>query len=273
VSETSRLAAVEPKPDHLGPEYGEQFGDASVVAAYHHRPPYPVEVFDILIGLMSGESGAVLDVGTGTGEIARGLAPRVARIDAVEPSPGMIATGRAMPGGDHPNLTWIEGSAEDAPLQPPYGLITAGQSLHWMEWAVVMPRFRGALAAGGVLAIVGQGEQPQPWDAAVLDAIRRYTTNLRYRSYDLIDELESRGLFRTLGRRSTAPLPFVRDVAGYVESFHARNGLSRDRMTLDAAAAFDRAVTELVVPFARDGQLALAVTGEVIWGLPAPTVL
>jgi SAM-dependent methyltransferase len=264
---------LQPKPDHLGPEYGAQFGDASVVAAYRHRPPYPAEVFDILIGLMAGDSRAVFDVGTGTGEIARGLASRVARVDAVDPSPPMIATGRAMPGGDHPNLTWIEGYAEDAPIQPPYALITAGQSLHWMEWAVVMPRFRDALASGGVLAIVGQREQPRPWDADVLDAIRRYSTNLRYRPYDLIEELASRGLFRALGRRSTAPLPFVRDVAGYVESFHARNGLSRDRMSAEAAAAFDRAVTELVAPHACDGKLALAVTGEIVWGLPAPGIL
>jgi SAM-dependent methyltransferase len=264
---------LRPKPDHLGPEYGAQFGDASVVAAYHHRPPYPDAVFEVLVGLMTGDSGAILDVGTGTGDLARGLATRVGRVDAVEPSRLMIEAGRAMPGGNHLNLKWIEGYAEDAPLQPPYALITAGQSLHWMEWAIIMPRFRNALVLGGVLAIVGQGEQPQPWNGAVLDVIRRYTTNLRYQPHDLIEELESRGLFRPLGRHSTAPLSFTREVAGYVESFHARNGLSRDRMSTEAALAFDRAVTELVAPHARDGRLALAVTGEVVWGLPAPGVL
>jgi SAM-dependent methyltransferase len=261
---------VQPKPDHLGPEYGAQFSDPSVVAAYRHRPPYPAEVFDTLLGLMAGESRTVLDVGAGTGEIARPLAPRVALVDAVDPSPGMIAAGRMLTGGDHPNLCWIEGYAEDSPIYPPYGLIVAGQSLHWMEWTAVLPRFRDALVSGGVLAIVGQRETPQPWDAEVLGAIQRYSTNLRFRPYDLISELESRGLFRTLGRCTTAPHPFERDVAGYVESFHARNGLSRDRMTAEAAAAFDRTVTELVAPYAPSGRLALAVSGEVVWGLPMP---
>jgi SAM-dependent methyltransferase len=261
---------MQSKPDHLGPEYGAQFSDPSVVAAYHQRPPYPAELFDILVGLIAREPRTVLDVGTGSGEIARRLAPRVARVDAVDPSPGMIAAGRALPGGDHPNLTWIEGYAEDAPLRPPYGLITAAQSLHWMEWAVVLPRFRDALTPAGVLAIVGQRELPQPWDAEVLGVIQRYSTNLRYRPYNLISELESRGLFRSVGRRATAPHPFERDVAGYVESFHARNGLSRDRMTAAAASAFDRAVTDLVAPHARDGRIKLAVSGEVDWGIPAP---
>jgi SAM-dependent methyltransferase len=264
---------VRSKPDHLGPEYGAQFGDPSVVAAYRHRPPYPPAVFDVLVGLIVDEPRAVLDVGTGTGEIARGLAPRVERVDAVDPSPGMIATGQRLPGGDHPHLTWIEGYAENAPIRPPYALVTAGQSLHWLDWPVVMPHFRDALSPHGVLAIVEQREVPHPWDAAVLAVIQRYSTNLKYRPYDLIEELETRGLFRTLGRRETAPAGFGRDVAGYVESFHARNGLSRDRMTAEAAAAFDREVTALVVPYAVGGVLELAVAGVVIWGLPGSSKL
>ena len=259
-----------PKPGHLGPEYGAQFQDASVVAAYRHRPPYPAAVFDLLLDLIVDEPRAVLDVGTGTGELARGLAPRVTRVDALDPSPGMIAVARTLPGGDHPNLTWIEGYAEDAPLRPPYALIVAGQSLHWMEWSVVLPRFREILTPGGVLAIVGEREQPQPWDAPVLDVIRRSSTNLRYQSYDLIEELETRGLFRTLGRRETAPLAYTRSVAGYVESFHARNGLSRDRMSPEAASAFDRDGTDLVAPYAQNDRLALAVSGRIVWGIPAP---
>jgi SAM-dependent methyltransferase len=241
-----------------------------VVAAYRHRPPYPAEVFAILCELIVDEPRSVLDAGTGTGELARGLAPLVARVDAVDPSPGMIALGRSLPGGDHPNLRWIEGYAEDAPLDPPYVLIAAGQSLHWMEWSVVLPRFRDDLTPGGVPAIVGEREERRPWNDGVLAAIQRHSTNRRYRPYDLIEEIESRGLFRTVGRRETAPLAYTRTVADYVESFHARNGLSRDRLTPEAAAAFDREVTELVAPYARDGRLALAVSGRIVWGQPAP---
>ena len=37
-----------PKPKHLGPQYGEQFKDKSVVEAYRYRPDYPDATFDIL---------------------------------------------------------------------------------------------------------------------------------------------------------------------------------------------------------------------------------
>src|SRR5439155_17899141 len=102
--------------------------------AYRSRPPYPDELFEILAGLISDEPRVVLDAGCGTGEIARPLLGRVDRVDAVDFSPAMIERGRRSPGGDHPNLRWIVGRAEDVPLAPPYALITAGASLHWMDW-------------------------------------------------------------------------------------------------------------------------------------------
>ncbi|HET7095533.1 MAG TPA: methyltransferase domain-containing protein [Thermomicrobiales bacterium] len=260
---------MRPKPDHLGPEFASQFRDPSVVAAYRHRPPYPDEVFDILADLLVAP-GTALDVGAGTGEIARRLVGRAATVDAVDPSAGMIAKGRGLPGGDRPSLRWIVGTAEAAPLRPPYGLIVAAASLHWMDWEIALPRFRDLLAPGGVLAIVELRATPNPWDDALQRVIDRFSTNRRYRPYDLIVELSERGLFQELGRRAAAPVDFSQPVAAYVESFHARNGFSRDRMAPQAAAAFDTAVERLVVPHADAGSISLRIVGDVIWGQPAP---
>src|SRR5262245_11507173 len=80
---------LQQKPAGLAPEYAAQFQDRSVADAYHHRPPYPDEVFAILTGLITCEPRAVLDAGCGTGDIARRLAPLVARVDAVDFSPAM----------------------------------------------------------------------------------------------------------------------------------------------------------------------------------------
>lgn len=260
---------MRPKPDHLGPDFASQFRDPSVVAAYHHRPPYPDEVFAILADLLVAP-GAALDVGAGTGEIARRLVGRAVAVDAVDPSAGMVAKGRALPGGDHPSLRWIAGTAEDAPLRPPYGLIIAAASLHWMDWETALPRFRDLLSPGGVLATVELREEPNPWDDALRPLIARFSTNRHFHPYDLIEELSERRLFQEIGRRRTAPVTFSQSVAAYVESFHARNGFSRDRMAPEDAVAFDAAVERLVAPHAEDGSVSLRIAGEVVWGRPAP---
>lgn len=259
-----------PKPDHLGPEFAAQFSDPSVAAAYHLRPPYLDEIFDVLTGLIVGRPMAVLDVGTGTGEIARPLARRVDRVDSVDPSPEMIARGRLLPGGDAPNLRWIRGFAEDIALTPPYGLITAAASLHWMDWTVVLPRFRDLLTARGSLAVIEDREVASPWGEATGTLCAEFSTNRAYRPYNLIAELEARRLFRTLGRYETTVVPFDQSVDDYVESYHARNGFSRDRLAPERAAAFDRRLRLLLEPFATDGMVRIRRVNETVWGAPGP---
>lgn len=260
-----------PKPLHLGPEYAAQFGDRGVVEAYHHRPPYPDEVFAILCELIDDEPRAVLDVGCGTGELARRLAPLVDRVDAVDVSRPMVALGRRSPGGGHPRLTWILGAAEEAELRPPYALITAGASLHWMAWDVVLPRFRRALTPRGFLAVVELETSPVPWDDELRRLIDRYSTNRHYRPYDLVAELSTRDLFRPAGERRTAPVAFSQSVAEYVESFHARNGFSRERMGPEPAAAFDAAATAVVGAHCPTGRVGFGIVGTVRWGSPGST--
>src|SRR5579863_1232455 len=142
------------KPAHLAPKYGQQFQDLSIVEAYQHRPPYPAEAFDILAALMHGERRHVLDVGCGTGYIARNLVDRVEQLDAVDFSRHMIEMGKRLPNGDNPHLHWLFGPVEDVELSPPYALVTAGESLHWMDWNIVLPRFHRLLTPGGYLAII-----------------------------------------------------------------------------------------------------------------------
>ena len=259
---------MHPRPQHLGPAYGSQFSDQSVVDRYHLRPPYPEEVFTILAGLVAGMPRTVLDVGTGTGEIARRLAPLVDRIDAVDLSPAMIEQARRSPGGDNGRIAWITGPAETAPINPPYGLVTAAASLHWMDWGIVLPRFHDSLVTDGVLACVSLTEAAAPWRGPLMSLIAQYSTNREFRSYNVIEEIERRGLFRTIDRVQTAFVPFTQAVSDYVASIHARNGFSLDRMTPDDAAAFDRAATGILTPYAVNGLLTFDIAGDVTWGEP-----
>lgn len=263
---------MQPKPRHLGTEYGAQFADASVVAAYQHRPPYPAETFSILGELLHGDHRRVLDAGCGRGELARGLlavAERV-EVDAVDPSAAMLAAGKALPGGDDPRLRWVAGAIEDAPLNPPYGLVVAGESAHWFDWPRAFPRLRAALAPRGYLALVGRSTAPNVWDAELLALIQRFSTNLDFQPYDLLAELAARGLFAEHGRRATALRDFRQPLDAYIESIHSRNGFSRERMSPDAAYAFDTAARELLVARGVGEQVELRVGATVTWGEPAP---
>lgn len=257
-----------PKPAHLGARYAAQFQDRAIVATYHCRPPYPAAAFPVLMGLVPASARAVLDAGCGTGDLARRLAPLVERIDAVDASVGMIAAGKTMPGGDMPSLRWLVGRVEDVPLDPPYGLVTAGESLHWMEWSVVLPRFREMLSPGGVVAIASRVEAPSPWYASLLKLITRYSTNREFQPYDLIAELERRGLFARQGAHVIAPEPYTQSIEEYIESLHSRNGFSRDRMPPEDAAAFDAAVRTLLLPHALDGLVRLEIACDIVWGVP-----
>ena len=258
-----------PKPSHLGPAYAEQFADPAIVAAYHHRPPYPVQLFTVLSDLVIGQPRAVLDLGCGTGDIARPMAAVVDAVDAVDCSQGMIERGRGLPGGDRANLAWILGYTEEVRLpRASYGLATAGESLHWMEWDRLLPRLNELLVPGAYLALVSRTETPTPWRDDLLTLIRRYTTNRDYQPYSLVAELEKRGLFAQRGVERLDPLRFQQSIESYIESIHSRNGFSRDRMTHEAAVAFDEQAGRLVSTHCPSGYVQLDVVGSVTWGRP-----
>jgi trans-aconitate methyltransferase len=183
---------MQPKPSHLGLKYAEQFKDTSIVEVYHHREPYVPETIRHLAELIRDTPRIKNDAGCGLGDLARLLVTgieAVERVDAVDFSEPMVEKGKRMPGGDDPRLRWICGAIEEVALQPPYALIVAGDSVHWMEWEMVFPRFQQILTVQGSLAIVGRGTTANPWDEDVRALCARYSTNQEYAPYNLIEEL------------------------------------------------------------------------------------
>ncbi|MDA8201065.1 MAG: hypothetical protein M0Z54_16810 [Thermaerobacter sp.] len=61
---------------------------------------------------------------------------------------------------------------------------------------------------------------------------------------------------------------FRQATADDIESLHARNGLSRDRMSRQAAQVFDGEVAQMTAPFEDDGHLHLATVGVMVRRLP-----
>lgn len=108
----------------------------------------------------------VLDLGAGTGLIARAIAPRAASVDAIDPSEAMLAEDRRLDGASHPSPRWLAGHAEDVALDPPYGLATAGSSLHWMDWDTVLPRLARTLTKKALFAMLDVDDSQAPWHEA-----------------------------------------------------------------------------------------------------------
>jgi len=257
-----------PPDEALRQQDAARFQDQSVVDRYHLRPVYPPETFALLNELIVDELRAVLDVGCGPGNIARPLAGYVERVDAVDISLPMLVRAREMLGGASPKIRWLHGRAEDVELEPPYALITAGESLHWMDWGVVLPRFAQLLTPRGVLAIVTTQEQSVPWREGYLQIVRRFSNNPNYKPVDMIAEFEKYRLFQRQGERVTAPVPLQQTIADYTAAQHARSTLSLDTMSTEQAALFGAEMAALLAPFAQDGLLTVQVAGHMIWGRP-----
>jgi SAM-dependent methyltransferase len=267
---------MEPKPELFASHYGTWFQDPRVVEAYPARPPYPPDVFALLATLVLDEPRVVLDVGCGTGDIARRLAPLVSRVDAIDASATMLATGRAAPGGDSPNLTWVHARVEDTALDTAaYGLVTAGESLHWLEWEVVMPAFARALAPGGLVAVVDRDwDGPPPLRARLLPIFKRYSP-VRWQTVNLIDELQSRSLFEVLGQQRCGPEMWQPSVDEYLQARHSQRSFSRSRMGESVALAFDAELRSALDAATRAGEIEwsserprLPVGATVTWGRP-----
>ena len=259
---------MQPEPRDARTFYADTFKDRRVVDAYRHRPPYPDEVFAILASLLTDEPRVVLDVGAGAGDLARRIVEFAGRVDAVDFSASMIEQGRRLPNGDHPHLRWVYGKVEEAPLSPPYALITAGSSIHWMQWERTFPLFRSALTPHGSLALVYRRTLPMPWDADLRKLRVSFSAHPSARGSHVVEELETRGFFHKQEERETAPVAFFQSIEDFIDGLHSRSSFSRELIGQQQAADLDRQVRDLLFQYYPDGVLPLQVVGMVIWGRP-----
>lgn len=114
-----------------------------------HRVGFPPALFDRLAGLGVGRSGQrVLDLGTGTGTLARGFARRGCIVTGLDPSEPLLDEARRLSAREAAPVVYVAGRAEDIELDDEsVDVVTAGQCWHWFDrpqaaletWRVLVP--------------------------------------------------------------------------------------------------------------------------------------
>jgi len=121
----------------------------------------------------------VVDVGCGTGAVARQAAPRVGRegeVVAVDINPAMLAVGRSLPAPEGAPIDWREGSAMALPLpDASFDLALCQHGLQYFpERAAALREMRRVLAPGGRAAIcVWRSLEHNPLSRLLQESIAR----------------------------------------------------------------------------------------------------
>jgi SAM-dependent methyltransferase len=146
-----RGTRVDPRETQdVGVDFGRTAQDYAA-----HRVGFPKELFDRLAAMGIGRSGQrLLDLGTGTGTLARGFARRGASVVGVDPSEPLLAEAERLSMSEGVRVEFRVGRAED--IEAPdhtFEVVTAGQCWHWFDRPVAAAECMRVLVPRGTLVI------------------------------------------------------------------------------------------------------------------------
>ena len=127
-----------------------------------HRAGYPDWLFERLMrrGLVRPEMRA-LDVATGTGYLARGLAQRGLTVTGLDIAPEMMEAAKALDTAQGLQIDYVVGKAEDTGLPAEsFDLVTAACCWHWFDRPKATAEVLRLLKPGGWLLICAQNWFP-----------------------------------------------------------------------------------------------------------------
>ena len=146
-----------------------------------YRRGYPPALFTHLRATFGLDgTGRLLDLGCGTGEVARPLHADFAEIVGIDSSPEMIAQAqRQAEQADITNIRWHSFPAEEISDElGRFRLVTLGNSFHWMRHDEVLAKAHALLEPGGGVAILGNPGfvwgGVNPWEDVVREVVVRW---------------------------------------------------------------------------------------------------
>lgn len=133
-----------------------------------HRPGFPEDFFDRLLERGWAVPGRrALDLGTGTGSLALGLAARGLNVTGLDIAPQLLEVARRAALDRGLEARFIEGRAEaTGEADASYDLVTAGQCWWWFDSDAAIRETRRILARRGRLLICNFSYLPLPGNVA-----------------------------------------------------------------------------------------------------------
>lgn len=135
--------------------YKADFGKTAMDYATH-RAGFPIRFFEFLheryqIGV-AGQH--LLDLGTGTGTLARGFARAGCQVTALDPDRSMLDQAVRLAGAAGLEIAFHTGSAEDIPCDDAaFDVVTAGQCWHWFDASRALAEIGRVLKPDGSVVI------------------------------------------------------------------------------------------------------------------------
>ena len=120
-----------------------------------HRAGFPASLFDRLKAWQIGTGNqTIVDLGTGTGSLARGFARNNNRVIGIDPAPAMLAQACRIDAAEGLQIEYLCASAERSSLPANYAdVVSAGQCWHWFDRARATEEVSRILVPGGTVVI------------------------------------------------------------------------------------------------------------------------